>query len=68
MGRKCSTYGERRGVYKVLVGTPEGKRPRERPRRRLDRRIILKWIFKKWDVGIWTGLIWLRIRTGSGHL
>jgi len=20
-----------------------------------DRRIILRWIFKKWDVGVWTG-------------
>jgi hypothetical protein len=30
-------------------------------------RIILKWIFRKWD-GAWTGLIWLRIGTGSGHL
>ena len=35
---------------------------------RVDRRIILKWIFKKWDVGVWTGLIWLSIGTGSGRL
>jgi hypothetical protein len=26
--------GERRGVYRVLVGKPEGKKPLERPRRR----------------------------------
>jgi hypothetical protein len=26
--------GERRGVYRVLVGKPEGKRPLGRPRRR----------------------------------
>jgi hypothetical protein len=31
-------------------------------------RIILKWIFKKWDVEAWTGLIWLRIGTGAGFL
>ena len=31
-------------------------------------RIILKWNFRKWDVGAWTGLIWLRIGSGSGHL
>jgi hypothetical protein len=31
-------------------------------------RIILRWILKKWDVGIWTGSSWLRIGTGGGHL
>ena len=30
--------------------------------------IILRWIFRKWDVGLLTGLIWLRIGTGGGHL
>jgi len=34
MGGACSTYGERRGIYKGLVGTPEGERPLGRPRRR----------------------------------
>ena len=34
MDRTCSTYGERRGVYRVLMGKPEGKRPLGRPRRR----------------------------------
>ena len=33
-----------------------------------DGRIILKWIFRKWDVGVWTGLSWLRTGTGKGHL
>ena len=28
--------GERKGVYRVLVGKPEGKRPLERPRRRWE--------------------------------
>jgi hypothetical protein len=32
MGDICSTYGERRGVYRVLVGKPVGKRPIGRPR------------------------------------
>jgi len=27
----------------------------------IDGRIKLKWIFRKWDVGIWTESIWLRI-------
>jgi hypothetical protein len=26
----------------------------------VDGRIILRWIFRKWDVGAWTGLICLR--------
>jgi len=34
----------------------------------VDGNIILRWIFRKWDVGIWTGLSWLRIKTGSGPL
>ena len=58
--------GERRSVNRVLVRKPEGKRPLGRPRRR--GRIIFKWIFRKWDVGVWTGLNWLRIGTGGGHL
>ena len=58
--------GERRGVYRVLVGKPEGKRPMQVPA--LDGRIILGWIFRKWDVGVWTGSSWLRIGTGGGHL
>ena len=34
MSGACSTYRERRGVYRVLVGKPEGKRPLGRPKRR----------------------------------
>ena len=34
----------------------------------LDGSIIVRWIFRKWDVGVWTGLFWIRIWTGSGHL
>jgi hypothetical protein len=34
----------------------------------VDGSIILRWIFRKWDVGVWTGLSWLRIETNSGHL
>jgi hypothetical protein len=55
--------GEGRGVYRVLVGKPEGKRPLG-----VDGRIMLGWIFKKWDVGVRSGLGWLRIGIGGGHL
>ena len=34
----------------------------------LDERIILRWIFRKWDVRVWIGSSWLRIRAGGGHL
>jgi hypothetical protein len=33
--------------------------------RGVDGRIKLRWIFRKWDVGVWTGSIWLRIWTGG---
>jgi len=58
----------RRGewVYRVLVGKPEGKKHLADPC--VDGRIILRWIFRKWDVGVWTGSSWLRIGTGDGHL
>jgi hypothetical protein len=31
-------------------------------------RIILRWIFRKCDVGLWTGSSWFRIGTGGRHL
>ena len=36
MGRACGTYGEKRGVYRVLVGKPEAKRQLGRPRCRWE--------------------------------
>jgi hypothetical protein len=54
--------GERRGVYRVLVRKPEGKIP---TRRRWEDNIK---IFRRWDVGVWTGSSWLRIGTGGEHL
>ena len=57
--------GERRGVHRVLVGKPEGKRPLGDPD--VDGRIILRWIFRKWE-GVKTGWSWLRIGTGGGNL
>ena len=57
---------ERRGVYRTLVGKSEGNRHLEDPG--LDGKIILRWIFRKWEVGVWTGSSWLRIGAGGGDL
>ena len=34
----------------------------------LDGKITLRWIFRNWDVGVWTGSSRLRKGTGVGHL
>jgi len=57
--------GERRGVYRVLVGKPEGKRPFWRPRCSWEDNI--KMDFQEVGCGLWTGLRWLRIGTVGGH-
>jgi len=36
MGGHVARMGERRGVYRVLVGKPEGKKPLVRPRCRWE--------------------------------
>jgi len=38
--------GERRGVYRVLVGKPEERDHLKDPG--IDGRIILRWVFRKW--------------------
>jgi hypothetical protein len=53
----------KRCAYRVLVGKPEGKRPLGRLV--VGGRIILKWMCKKLDGQVWTGLIWLSIRRGG---
>ena len=58
--------GERRGMYRVFVGKLEGKNHLGDPG--VDGRIILRWIFRKWDVGVWMGSSWLRIGRDGGHL
>jgi len=45
------------------VGKPEGKRPVRRPRHRWDYNI--KMDLQEVGLGAWTGLIWIRIKTGG---
>jgi hypothetical protein len=56
--------GERRGVYRVSVGKPQGKKPLGRPRRRWEDNIKMH----LQDVGsvvVWIGSSWFRIETGG---
>jgi len=66
MGGTCNTYGDSRGVYRVLMENPEGKRPLGRLRRRWEDNIKMALQEVGWKA--WTGLIWLRIGTVGGHL
>ena len=67
MGRAFSAYG---GEDRCIHGFGGGNlRERERlgdPG--VDGRIILGWIFRTWDVGVWTGSSLNRIGTGGGRL
>jgi hypothetical protein len=52
MGEVCSKYGQRRGVCRFLTENLRERDHLEDPG--VDARIILRWIFRKLDVGIWT--------------
>jgi hypothetical protein len=67
MGGACSGYAEGRGVYRVLVGKPEGKRPLGRPRRRWEDNVRMElqevgcgcedWIGLAQDRDTWRALV-----------
>jgi hypothetical protein len=56
MGGACSTYGEKRGAYRILVGTSEGRQSLGRPRRRWEDNI--KRDLR--EVG-WVGMDWIEL-------
>ena len=60
--------GEERGVYRVLVGKPEGRRPLGRPRHRWVNNIRMDLQEVGFGYMDWTGLGWPRIETGGGRL
>jgi len=61
-----ANMGEETGTYRILVGNRrEGDHWGDLG---VEEWIILGWISRRWDVGIWTGLDWPRIETGGGRL
>jgi hypothetical protein len=57
--------GERRGIYSffwVYLGERNNLGDTG-----VDGRIIIRCIFRKWYVGIWTGSSWFRIGAGGMH-
>ena len=58
--------GEETGVYKALLGKPEGIRPLRRPRRRWVDNIRTD--LQELGCGMWSGLGWPMIETGGGSL
>ena len=58
--------GEGRGVHRVLVGKPRGKRPLGRPRRRWEDNI--KMDLQEMEGGVGIGWSWLTIGTCDGNL
>ena len=55
-GVHVTRMGKRRSLYRILVRKPEGKTPLGRSMR--DGKIILRLIFRKWDVG---GMEWIEL-------
>jgi hypothetical protein len=56
MGGACSTNGERRNAYRLLVGKPEGRRPLGRPRRSWFNNIRMDLVEVRWGDVDWIGL------------
>jgi hypothetical protein len=58
--------GERGGVHRVWWGNMRKRDHLEDPG--VDGRIILRWVFRKWNVRAWIGSIWLKIWTSGRDL
>jgi hypothetical protein len=65
MGGPCSTNGEGRNAYRLLVGKPEGKKPLGRPRRRWVDNIRTDLVEVGWGDVDWIGLAKDRNRWGA---
>jgi hypothetical protein len=63
----CSAYGGREEVCTYFWWRNLRKRDHLKDIS-VDGRIIIRWICRKCDVGVWTGSSWLRIGTVGGQL
>jgi len=66
IGGACSTYGGEEKCVQGLGGNLRGRG--HLGDIDVDGTIILRWISRKWNLGVWTGSSWLRIGTVGGHL
>jgi hypothetical protein len=66
MDGHVASMDERRGVYRFWWGNL--RETDHLGDSGVDGNILLKWIFRKWDVGVWTGSSWLRMGAGGGNL
>jgi hypothetical protein len=57
MGRACSTHGEQRNAYRILVGKPEGKRPLGSPRSCWEDNVRMDYREIESDVMDWINLV-----------
>jgi hypothetical protein len=62
MGRACSTNGEKRNAYRILMGKPEGKRPLGRPRHRWVDNVKMDLA----EIG-WGGMDWIDLPQDIGY-
>jgi hypothetical protein len=62
VGGACGTIGEKRSMYMLLAGKPEGKRPLGRPRRRWIDNIKMDLLERGLSVMDWIGLAQDRYR------
>jgi len=66
LGGHVAGIGESRCVYRLLLEKSGGKRQLGRTKHRWEDNINM--YLQEVDCGEWIGLIWLRTRTGGGHL
>jgi hypothetical protein len=62
MGGTCSTYGDTRNSYKILVGNIEGRRLLGRPRRRWEDNIVMDLREIRWE-----GVDWMHVDQDRDH-